>query len=325
MSTQVVQNFTRKIADKQLIKGLKPVNKTLKECLLDLKHYILVTMNDYLGTETYDNKTTAEWIYKDYPDYNVDKEKYVKVNLFCAYKTFENIVATIETNKGGLKYHNIIKYRDLLYDFLHDINDFIFYIKRKTDPNYFFLTGGKAYSTSSFETFIMAKTFFYSSLYKKNILPYKESQGMVAMAIRQSIEIKTKRVLGIYMIQKTKRNLQDYGFKRLFKFIEDNQTDITYDPIDFEILKTIYGWSCAYIHNGELSYIWQTEWALNYLNTFFKPGISSSSGKTRLSIFGAFKLRNYNSLKTKLDAFVGSNYKILYVKVNNVEAIVETL
>jgi hypothetical protein len=85
------------------------------------------------------------------------------------------------------------------------------------------------------------------------------------------------------------------------------------------------GWSCAYIHNGELSYIWQTEWALNYLNTFFIPVNSSSSGKTRLSIFGAFKLRNYNSLKTKLDEFVGSNYKILYVKVDNVEAIIETL
>jgi hypothetical protein len=33
MSTQVVKDFTTKIADKQLKKGLKPVNKTLKECL----------------------------------------------------------------------------------------------------------------------------------------------------------------------------------------------------------------------------------------------------------------------------------------------------
>ncbi len=97
------------------------------------------------------------------------------------------------------------------------------------------------------------------------------------------------------------------------------------DPIDFEILKIIYGWSCAYIHNGELSYIWQTDWALKYLNTFFKPASSSSAGKTKFSIFGAFRLKNYNSLKTKLDSFIGSDYKILYVSVDNVESIVDTL
>jgi hypothetical protein len=183
----------------------------------------------------------AEWIYKDFPDYRADFEKYVKVNLFVANKTLENIITEIQINPGGLTYHNIKKYKDLVYDFLHDINLFINHVKQKSDLNYLFLTGGKAYSTSSFETFVMAKTFFNSSLYKKNILPYKESQGMVAMAIRQSIEIKTKRVLGIYMIQKTMKKTQDYGFKRLFRFIEDNQADITYDPIDFEILKTIYG------------------------------------------------------------------------------------
>lgn len=169
---------------------------------------------------------------------------------------------------------------------------------------------------------MMAKNFFYSSLIKKNVFPYKESQGMVAMTIRQSIEIKTKRILGIYKINKVKIKAKDYGFKRLFEFIEENRSDILYDPIDFEVLKDIYKWSCAYIHNGDVSFLWQTETALSYLRTYFAPGVSQAANKR--SVFGAFKIRNYNSLKSKLNSFVGADYRIVFLHNIEVEAIIES-
>lgn len=326
MSIPVVQNFNRKSADKWASKGLPSIRKTLKQCLIDLQDYINETVDEFLGATTYDHKTVSDWIYKDTVDTTniTELEEFVKVNLFAAKRTLNNIVDEMKANKGGLTYHNIRRYRNLLYDFIHDISWFIDYYRRKTDIKFVFLSGGKNYHTSSFETFMMARGFFYSSLIQNNPLPYKESQGMVAMTIRQSIEIKTKRIFGIYKINKTRRRASDYGFKRLFKFIEDNQTDITYNSIDFEILKNIYKWSCAYIHNGDGSFLWQTETAFNYLKTYFSPGSSTANGKTTHSVFGAFKLRNFSTLKSRLDTYVGTDYQIDYLPDSQVEAIIES-
>ncbi|MDD3480408.1 MAG: hypothetical protein PHI42_08520 [Paludibacteraceae bacterium] len=321
MSIKVVSNFNRKSADKWTVKGLPPIDKTLKECLTDLQKYINDTVDEYLGTTVYADLTVAEWIYKETVT-TAEEEEYVKVNLFAAKKSFNNIVNEIASMKGGLTFNNIKLYRQLIYDFLHDINSFITYYRRKTDPKFVFLTGGKNYLTSSFETFMVARGLFYNSLIKDNPLPYKESQGMVSMTLRQSIEIKTKRIFGIYKINKVRRRAPDYGFKRLFDFIEANKADIAYNLVDFEILKHIYKWSCAYIHNGEISYLWQTENAFNYLKTYFAPGTHTGSKTTTRSVFGAFKLSNFNSLKTKLNTFIGADYSVEYLPDSQVEAII---
>jgi hypothetical protein len=321
MSIKVVSDFIRKSADKSTTKGLSKIDKTLKQCLVDLQKYIDDTIGEYLGTTTYSALTSAEWIYKE----NVtpaEEEEYVKVNLFVAKKTFNNLITEIAGRKGGLTYNNIKIYRELLYDFLQDINSFINYYRRKTDPKFVFLTGGKSYLTSSFETFMVARGLFYNSLIKDNPLPYKESQGMVSMTIRQSIEIKTKRIFGIYKINKLRKRASEYGFKRLFDFIEANKADIDYNPVDFAILKHIYRWSCSYIHNGDISYLWQTENAFNYLKTYFAPGTHTRSKTTTRSVFGAFKLSNFNSLKVRLNTFIGVDYSIEYLPDSQVEAII---
>ncbi len=322
MSTQVVTNFLRKSKDKKMLAGKPLPRKSLNRCLIELKDFIDNTINEYLGTQTYSELEIAKWIYEDSIQ-PADIEEYVKVNLFVAKRTLNRIIDEIAQKKGGLNYSNIKLFSNLLTDFLFDINEFINYYKNKTDLNFIFLTGGKSYSTSSFETFAIARGLFYNSSIRRNPIPYKESQGMVSMTLRQSIEIKTKRIFGIYKIKKNRRNAPDYGFKKIFSFIEANQSDINYDPIDFEILKLIYKWSCAYIHNGDNSYLWQTGNALSYLNTYFKPGFHI--GRNVMSIYGAFKLSNFTSLRNRLITYVGLDYTIEFIPDNQVEAIIVTL
>ena len=145
---------------------------------------------------------------------------------------------------------------------------------------------------------------------------------MVSICLRQSIEIKTKRIFGIYKITKKRRNLPDFGFKRLFNFIENNIGDIEYNTIDFSILKSIYSWSCKYIHNGEISHQWQNETAMNYMSTIFKWGNHSHNGKITHSAFGAFKIRNFQLVKQRLIDEIGNDYIIEFVPDSQVEAII---
>ena len=320
MSIPVVNTFVRKIAEAHLVKGMPKIKKTLEACFLELKNYIDSTIDEYLGSEVYDDKTISLWIYKDHKTVSLtDQEKFVKINLYAGKQTLGRITSDIESSKEGLTYDNIFLYRNILKEFLVDIKFFIEFYRRKADPKFVFYTAAKSYFTTSFETIMVARGLFYNSLLKENSLPYKESQGMVGMVIRQSIEVKTKRLLGIYEIKKLKAK-SFYSFKKLFDFIEINKSDIIYDPIDFEILKQVYSWSCTYIHNAELGYIWQNEIALSYLlRSFFAPG---SHGSTR-SIFGAFKINSFEAVKSRLEKFVGkSEYSISFVPDHMVEAMI---
>lgn len=326
MSIPVVQNFIRKTSDKKLTRGLPKIRKSVNECLVELQTYITDVIQEYLGATVYDEKTISDWIFCDDLDSTnaADVENYVKVNLYAARITLNTLIDEIRTRPGGLNYHNIMLYNHLIHDFIHDINGFINFYKRKTEPDFIFLTGGKNYLTSSFETIMIAKALFYNSTHDKNLFPYKESQGMVSMTIRQSIEIKTKRIFGIYKINKVRRRVPDYGFRRIFDFIDANQVDITYNPIDFDILRSIYKWSCGYIHNGDISYLWQTETALRYLNRFFAPAMHVINGRQIRSVFGAFILRNFNTIKQRLEAFVGPDYQIEFLPDSDVEALIES-
>ena len=131
MSIQIVSDFNKKSGDKWIIAGQKPIKKTLKSCLLDLQNFINDTVGDYLGSTTYDHKTVSDWIYKDTIDStnNTEVENFVKVNLFAARQTFNNIVVEINSQKGGLTFRNIKRYRNLIYDFIHDVSSFIDYYK----------------------------------------------------------------------------------------------------------------------------------------------------------------------------------------------------
>ena len=87
-------------------------------------------------------------------------------------------------------------------------------------------------------------------------------------------------------------------------------------------MKQIYKWSCSYIHNGETSYFWQTENALSYLKQFFEPISHENNGKQIISVFGSFKIKNFNAVKTRLEIFIGADYRVEYLPDNYVEAII---
>ena len=161
MSIQEVEDFIKKTRGKREFGGIKFKHKTLKQCLVDLQVYINATISEIVGQNSYDEKTVCDWIYKDGVSED-EKDEFVKVNLFAARNSLGRIIEMISITKNGLTYSNILPYRYLLQDFLHDINYFINFFKQKKDSDYIFCSGGKNYSTTSVETFMLAKNFFGS-------------------------------------------------------------------------------------------------------------------------------------------------------------------
>jgi hypothetical protein len=320
-----VVNFDREVFE--IESGKKSIGEDLCVAFDDLQKCVFLSIDKHVGNQIFDDIKIAQWIYED--DFKVkrqDAREYNLANLYAAKKTFLRMNEELLGNKAKPAANDIFRYRHLISTFIHDLGAFIDILEQEIEPDFTFASGFKSYHTRSFESYMLAKSFYKDSLFYDEPIPalygrkgsrfdFKGTQGASVMYIRQSIEIRTKRILGIYTIYPV-RGHKPYDFKKLFDFFDANTTDIEYNQMNFDIMRKIYWWACRYVHNGEVSYLWQTESAFHYLSPFFAIGEHDGIR----SVFGAFKIRNYESIIEKLQAFLGSGLKFRHNK-SFVEAI----
>ncbi|MEZ5069890.1 MAG: hypothetical protein R2751_02710 [Bacteroidales bacterium] len=120
---------------------------------------------------------------------------------------------------------------------------------------------------------------------------HKEEKLVLATStpfvIRQSIEYKLKRVLGIQYIlnkgklDKTSTSIYFDGFKSCQKYYRLRN-------IELEIIETIHSWSHFYVHSGLRAEPWRTETALFYASrlNYIGPTLDSSL----LSVYASFEI-----------------------------------
>jgi hypothetical protein len=283
---------------------IKPIKKSLKNCLLELQ--VLINSETSLHVNNlYQISELANYVFVE-PNKSTDLDTYCKANLYVANESFNEIVNAIAKMKGGMSYYNIMRQKDLLINFLIDISGFLNYLNQKKDSTYEFMPGYKVYRFDTYETFRLAERMFLWTFFDKQFLPYKESQGIVSTIIRLCIELKTKRLLGIYDIQKKHNRKKDYNFKLLFQFIQKRTDFLQYDAIDFEMIRKIYSWACNFIHKGVGSFYWQNYYGLKLIAPLFQPDLIFQNGAMEASIFGAFKLiRDYSLLKKEVEFMWG--------------------
>ena len=218
-----------------------------------------------------------QWIFC-YKIDNKDLEKYCKANLFAATYSLERIIS--KCNQQEIT----PVFRRLLIDFICDLKIFINYYDKS--QNYEWLTANTNSHITNFY-YDLARNVFYNGkpgMYEQEHLTLSSSTPFI---IRQSIEYKIKRVLGIDYIQlcdkphKTSADIYFMALRNNFEFYRRIK-------FDFEVIKKIHSWTNSYIHGGYRSRPWLTENALNYLQELFYAG--ETSQPQSLSLFAGIKI-----------------------------------
>jgi|TARA_B110000238_G_C16028402_1_gene396304 hypothetical protein len=206
-----------------------------------------------------------QWIFNTQTIQEKDIESYCKANIFSAKNSLERIILKLETEKS-----NEVNKR-MLTDFVCDLKPFINFFDKNQDYTWMIMNTNthisNFYNTLSFNVFWSGK-------------PGEHLEENLALAsstpfiIRQSIEYKIKRILGIdYLLINEKPDIRTT--ERCFKAIENNEIYYKTKGINFPIIKLIYSWSNTYIHGGYRPNPWQTENAINYVKKLFYVGETS--------------------------------------------------
>src|SRR5690606_2760514 len=111
-------------------------------------------------------------------------------SLTVANKYLKEVIAQLKKDNKKLSDKIVLKYSDLIHEYLHDIKPFVEYFKRQSDPNYVFFTGGKSYNNYSYELSMISNNLYWNCFFHQNIFDQKMSINISNFALRQSLEIK---------------------------------------------------------------------------------------------------------------------------------------
>lgn len=234
-------------------------------------------------TSTYFLKTPKadflyEWAYKLKVNPK-DSRKYWFSNLFLAKESLKRI--QVKVSEKGVSNLN----KKILKNIICDLSEII----RKVDNNQDFdwlIMNTNTHITNFY--FSLAKNSFWSGHPKPNSVEEVVLSSSSTFFIRQSIEYKIKRILGIDYI-----NIGGTRDNRLtekcFKVIEKNKSYYKFKNFQLRTVKNIYKWTHIYIHGGYRAEPWLVESALNYLEQFFFEG--ESSKKNSYSYYSSVEVK----------------------------------
>lgn len=244
-------------------------DKSTKEVITQLKKFenYMVNLCERLSPNGFKDNFIYHWTFKHIQSNQDNINNYVKANLFAAKNSLSRLNNKVEERE----IHSVI--RRMLTDFVCDLKPFI----TKFDKN-------QDYSWLLMNTNSHASNFYYHL--SKNIFlngkPGTHQEEKLALAsstpfiIRQSIEYKLKRILGIdYWLVDGRPDINTMD--KCFKIIKANHRFYKTRDFDFDIIRQIYRWTNIYVHGGYRPEPWRTENALFCLKNLFYKGQALSS------------------------------------------------
>lgn len=208
-----------------------------------------------------------EWIFNNEITKRRDYECYCKANLFAANNSLDRIIPIIkqeEINEATQR---------MLLDFICDLKPFVAYFDDNQD--YSWLIGNTNSHISNFY-FNVAKNGFWNGTPGQHYEERRILHSSTPFMIRQSIEYKIKRILGIdYLLLNDRLDFRTT--EKCFIAIEGNKPFYRTRDFDFGVVRRIHSWTNLFIHGGYRAEPWRVETALNYLNNLFYKGKSQNT------------------------------------------------
>lgn len=243
-------------------------------------------------------------IYKENVFFRTEDEytQLCRCQVELAHRCLKSMLEDIE--KEPDIYPSRIKH---IVDYIFDLAPFMDQIMKKKDPKYQFIGGGKSYSQSSIWMFREACNLFWSStVTDKNPLSHMSAVSLSVFALRQAVEIRFRRAIGIVKVV-DEASLNDAKLRHdlILEFVAENLDLIELKVVSMTNLAAIYKWTNFSIHNGIMPKMWEIQFALEYCRKAFQP--DAHDPKKGWSIDSSIKIKDYDELKRRWEKKVNEN------------------
>lgn len=193
----------------------------------------------------------------------------------------------------------ILKYGYIIANIVFDLLPYANYIGQHTDSSYYLFSGGKSNIEDTRWHYHGTMQLLYNCTFDKKILDDKFAFILSAVSLRQTIELKMQRILGVadYFDLKGQKIFTNHYF--FFDFILQNKSHIDLSSLNIRIIQKVFEFCNICVHKGIMPYYWQMYYATKFCDPlFFDP---DNKKRKNWSIHSSIRITNYNHLKTKLE------------------------
>lgn len=316
----VVNNLLNKIHAIPQQRGTR-VRKSAADCLIEFHDYLTEIKNKHIKRNYIDDpRYIIDWAFDNNKVLKNDREKttYCKIQICLAEHCFSKLIRVIANSKYGLTYHGVKKHKKLINDYLHDLRVIIEYLEQESDPNYCFFNGGKFYGTRTDEVFLTSNNLFWTSVINKNYIDHRFGQNLSVFSIRQCLELKFHRIIGVHNIfHETSFQAPKYRHDFMFCFIKDNMDLFEFRTDNIKEIWKIYKWTNLTVHMGILPRVWELQYALEIIRPLIVPLPLDDNGTW--SSYSSVKVNDVTELQERFNnyfsnEFTDSAWKIEFMK-----------
>lgn len=257
-----------------------------------------------LGKISYSDKQLSEHIflvrYKEKLSETVFKK-----HLYASYKTLERIKKEIIAT-------DISKYIDFLVHFSFDVYNIIAYAESNYKGNALKYDMGSRPDLSVKEIYDNACIVLHIKRLGADFIHYRDFFPISIFAVRLTIEVCGKNILGYYSITDTKgnrpRNINTQIAWDYIKFDQLNEKRIQL-PVDVDVVLEIEKWTNRYIHTGYIQPIYLVETALHLLEPFVYPVNREAGYDGRVKYAGTSYIAKYDEMKLEFAGYIQKSIK----------------
>lgn len=224
---------------------------------------------------------------------------YAKDHFTAGYYSFLDIKdKMIEEkcfDKDGIK-----KYGFIISTLIYDLRLFANYIGQQSEPTYDLFSGGKSNIEDSRWHYIGTCQLLYNCIFDENKLDNKFAFILSAVSLRQTIELKMQRIMGVadYFDLKGQKIYTHHHF--FFDFILKNKEHFDLTLLDIKIIQKVLEFCNNSVHKGIMPFYWQMFYATKFCDPlFFDPDYKK---RKVWNINGAIRITKYEELQQKLTA-----------------------
>lgn len=232
---------------------------------------------------------------------------FCRVNLQLGAKHFKKLVQEIKAQPSENLEKAISKTWPFLHDTLHDLRPFANFLESSKNKDYVFFEGGKSARAESWALYDFSKALYFNTRDIENPLKHhhKESHAASAFVLRQALEVKFERVIGVTAFDKNGSEPRlKHGFH--YEFAKKHPELFDFQNLKFELVKRVYDWCSHVVHNALQPLAWQMPYAFEICHGLYASGEHGPGGGW--SIHGGVRVLDVCEMQCKFSQYLLDNY-----------------
>lgn len=236
-----------------------------------------------------------------------EADSYCVVTLIVALNQLGDLLEEVELQitEGGDE--AVINTAGYFYNYLFDLQPFVEYWAKKSNPAYRFFEGGKSSANPTEDLYLLSRALGTVCITRaENPLygNFRECSMASVVILRQALEAKYERAVGVALFD-SKGNSPKYRHGFHYGFIKEYQ-GFFFDGFSINAIDKVYDWCSTIVHGGDVPKVWLVPQAHNICSGVFGSGSDGKNGFW--SMFGGIRVDDIYKMQSAYIKYFFKNY-----------------